>query len=95
MVLYDRSGLGRSEPCPAASTAVSAARDLYSLLNATNQRRPLVLVAHSYGGIVAREYLHLYPDEVAGMVLVESSTERQCDYFRLPDPNINALLGDL
>ncbi|KAJ5091542.1 hypothetical protein NUU61_006412 [Penicillium alfredii] len=96
-VLYDRSGLGRSEPSPATSpsTAVSAARDLHSLLEATNQRPPLILVAHSYGGIIAREYLHLYPDDVAGMVLVESSTERQCDYFRVPDPNINALLGDL
>jgi pimeloyl-ACP methyl ester carboxylesterase len=56
---------------------------------------PLVLVAHSYGAIIAREYLHLYDSDVAGMILADGSTERQCDYFRLPDPDINAVLGDL
>ncbi|KAJ5359610.1 alpha/beta hydrolase fold protein [Penicillium cataractarum] len=103
ILLYDRSGLGRSEPKPSlpgstnptTATAVTAAEELHSLLIATNLRSPLVLVAHSYGAIVAREYLHLYNDDVAGIVFADGSTERQCDYFELPDTNINAVLGDL
>lgn len=98
-LLYDRSGLGRSEPDasdpPQRSTAVAAAGELHSLLEATKLKPPLVLVAHSYGAIVAREYIHLYGDDVAGLVLADGSTERQCDYFRLPDPNINAVMGNL
>lgn len=105
MLIYDRTGLGRSEPRPSLdrsthpnptnSTAVMAAEDLHSLLLATNLHSPLVLVAHSYGAIIAREYLHIYNDQIAGIVFADGSTERQCDYFRLPDANINALLGDL
>ncbi|KAJ5082466.1 alpha/beta hydrolase fold protein [Penicillium argentinense] len=99
VLLYDRSGLGRSEPGPSASpqrsTAVTAAEELHSLLEALKLNPPLVLVAHSYGAIVAREYLHLHDDDVLGIVLLDGSTERQCDYFRLPDPDINAVLGDL
>ncbi|KAF3398069.1 hypothetical protein F1880_006389 [Penicillium rolfsii] len=106
ILIYDRTGLGHSEPRPpnlaisrstnpTTHTAVTAAEELHSLLVATNLRSTLVLVAHSYGAIIAREFLHLYSDQVAGIVFVDGSTERQCDYFRLPDDNINAVLGDL
>jgi pimeloyl-ACP methyl ester carboxylesterase len=56
---------------------------------------PLLLVAHSYGAIVARELLHLYSERVAGMVLVDASTERASEYFNVPDENIIAVMGDL
>lgn len=95
ILLYDRSGLGRSEPSPTRCTAVNAAKELHSLLETMELHPPLLLVAHSYGAIIAREYLHLYDGDVVGMVLADGSTERQCDYFRLPDENINAVLGDL
>lgn len=95
ILVYDRSGLGRSEPSPQRPSAISAAGELHSLLRAMELRAPLVLVAHSYGAIVAREYFHLHADEVVGMVLVDGSTERQCDYFQIPDPNINAVLGEM
>jgi pimeloyl-ACP methyl ester carboxylesterase len=36
---------------------------------------PYVLVAHSYGGLVARLYAHTYPDEVVGMVLVDTPAD--------------------
>lgn len=95
ILVYDRAGLGRSEPGPQSPTAVSAASELRSLLRAMNMHPPFLLVGHSYGAIVAREFLHLHGGDVAGMVLVDGSTERQCDYFQIPDPNINAVLGEL
>ena len=95
VLLYDRSGLGHSEPGPGWGTAVNHARELHSLLDAMGLKPPLLLVAHSYGAIVAREFLHLYADEIVGMVLADGTTERQCDYFIIPDENIIAVLGDL
>ncbi|KAL3444548.1 Alpha/Beta hydrolase protein [Aspergillus insuetus] len=54
-----------------------------------------ILVAHSYGGIIAREFLHLYPSTVAGLVLVDCATERSSELLTFPDPNIVAVMGDL
>ncbi|KAL2012021.1 hypothetical protein VTN00DRAFT_4739 [Thermoascus crustaceus] len=104
ILLYDRSGLGRSEDHPPKSnnnpnqptaTAVTAAEELHALLTTLRLAPPYILIAHSYGAIVAREFLHLHPASVAGMVLADPSSERQHHYFRIPDPNITAVLGHL
>ncbi|KAF3482848.1 alpha/beta hydrolase fold protein [Arthroderma uncinatum] len=95
IAIYDRSGLGHSEDGPQRHTATIAATELHALLKNAQIEPPLVLVGHSYGGIVAREYFHLYPGDVAGMVLPDAATERMSEYFRVPDPNINAVMGTL
>ncbi|KAJ6075838.1 hypothetical protein N7499_007819 [Penicillium canescens] len=95
ILLYDRSGLGKSESGPNRISAVASAIELHSLLQATQQQGPIILAAHSYGGLVAREYLHLHPERVCGMVLFETATENNLDFFQVPDPNIAAVLGDL
>ncbi|CAI7631348.1 unnamed protein product [Penicillium bialowiezense] len=64
ILLYDRSGLGNSERGPGRPLAVTSAIELHKLLEATKQPPPFVLAAHSYGGLIAREFYHLYPDEV-------------------------------
>ncbi|KAL4745587.1 hypothetical protein BDW72DRAFT_211224 [Aspergillus terricola var. indicus] len=110
-LLYNRSGLGRSEKYPSTSSpplgeklptqaqgqAVTAATELGAVIEnaGINSDTPLLLVAHSYGAIVAREFLHLYPERVTGMVLVDASTERASEYFNVPDQNIVAVMGDL
>lgn len=93
-LLYDRSGLGKSETDPSKPTAIQAAKELRTLLTVTQIPPPLLLVAHSYGGIIAREYLHLHPETVEGMVLVDAATERH-EYFQVPDENIAAVMGEL
>ena len=95
LLLYDRSGLGRSEDGPNRVNAVVAAEELHIALKAAGISPPLMLLAHSYGGMIAREYLHLYSDEVVGMVLADAGTEDQCRFFKIPDPNILAVWGDL
>ncbi|KAL4899863.1 hypothetical protein BDW74DRAFT_188885 [Aspergillus multicolor] len=112
-LLYDRSGLGRSERAPAAPAAtpdphhksdserqgqaVTAAKDLKTLLQTlqTTKSASLILLAHSYGALIAREFLHHYPERVVGMVLVDASTERGSEFFKVPDENIVAVMGDL
>lgn len=80
VLLYDRSGLGRSEHGPHRDTGPMAADELSMLLKAVDLPGPYVLVAHSYGGCVAREFLHLHGKDVAGMVLSETGTETKCQY---------------
>jgi pimeloyl-ACP methyl ester carboxylesterase len=95
---YDRSGLGRSEdaPNPTSTSAVQSAVELSKLLEATGIAPPYVLVAHSYGAIIAREFLELRNSDVIGMVLAEGSTELQCKFFQIPDRAfITAVMGDL
>lgn len=80
VLLYDRSGLGRSEHGPNRDTGHIAADELSMLLKAIDLPGPYVLVAHSYGGYVAREFLHLHGTDVVGMVLSETGTETECRY---------------
>ncbi|EEP80606.1 conserved hypothetical protein [Uncinocarpus reesii 1704] len=98
ILLYDRSGLGASDagkPGHPRPSAVAAVAELHMLLTNAGILPPLLLVGHSFGAIIAREYLHLYPGAVAGMVLCDPASERQSDYFKIPDPNIDAVMGNL
>lgn len=70
---YDRAGLGWSEPGPEPRTAQQAARELDTLLAAAEVPGPYILVGHSLGGLSARMYASMFPDRVAGMVLVEGT----------------------
>ena len=75
---YDRAGLGWSEPGQEPRDAREVSSDLHSLLaNAAGIEGPYVLVGHSYGGLYAQMYAARYSDEVAGVVLVDSSHPEQ------------------
>ncbi|PWY68568.1 putative alpha/beta hydrolase [Aspergillus sclerotioniger CBS 115572] len=97
LLLYDRTGLGRSEdsPPPYHPSATLAAEELRILLTNADLPPPYILVGHSYGAIIARECLNLFSDEITGMVLADGSTERQHELFQDPEVDINAVLGDL
>ena len=93
---YDRAGYDRSEKSPIADpTAADAAVELSALLRAVNVAPPYVLVAHSYGALIAREFLALQSSSsggVVGMVLVESATELMFETFPiLDDADYNAV----
>lgn len=79
---YDRAGYGWSEPSAHPRTANAQVEELHTLLVKANVHGPYVLVGHSLGGMLMRVYAYNYPDEVAGMVLVDSVHEEQ--YNRLP-----------
>jgi pimeloyl-ACP methyl ester carboxylesterase len=72
---YDRAGLAWSDPGPTPRTMRQDASELHTLLKAARVEAPYVLVGHSIGGLIARVYAEQYVDEVAGMVLVDSTHE--------------------
>ncbi|HEU5451685.1 MAG TPA: alpha/beta hydrolase [Terriglobales bacterium] len=74
---YDRGGYGGSELDAAPRTFAQINLELHELLRAAGEKPPYVLVGHSFGGPVIRNYAVRYPEEVAGMVLAESVAEHQ------------------
>jgi pimeloyl-ACP methyl ester carboxylesterase len=69
---YDRAGLGQSDPAPAGvRTVQDSVDDLHALLAASDISGPIVLAGHSLGGLIVRLYASQYPDDVAGLVLVD------------------------
>ncbi len=76
VVLYDRTGLGWSEEGP-WPTGKRIVEDLHALLHVTRIPPPYVLVGHSAGGLHVRLYAARHPEQVAGLVLVDSSHPHQ------------------
>lgn len=78
---YDRPGtpvgdqLSRSDPAHQPTNANDGASDLASLLQATGERGPFVMVGHSTGGMIVRRYAVAHPESVAGLVLVDALAE--------------------
>jgi pimeloyl-ACP methyl ester carboxylesterase len=74
---YDRAGLGWSERGPEPRDARQISSELHTLLKGADTDGPYVLAGHSYGGLYARMYAARYPEEVAGVVMVDSSHPEQ------------------
>jgi pimeloyl-ACP methyl ester carboxylesterase len=74
---YDRAGQGWSQDPTSPQDGIAAARDLHSLLRVAGEHGPYLLVGHSIGGTFAMNYAAEYPRQVAGMVLLDSSSPEQ------------------
>ncbi|MCI0901016.1 MAG: alpha/beta hydrolase, partial [Chloroflexi bacterium] len=69
---YDRSGLGESDAAEGVPTSQTAADNLHSLLAGAGITGPVVLVGHSYGGLVVQLFAAQHSEKTAGVVLVDS-----------------------
>jgi pimeloyl-ACP methyl ester carboxylesterase len=87
---YDRAGYGWSEPSPRPRTANAEMKELHTLLVNADIQGPYVLVGHSLGGMLVRVYAHNYPDEVVGIVLVDSYHEER----PIRNPEVTKLTQD-
>jgi pimeloyl-ACP methyl ester carboxylesterase len=77
---YDRAGMGWSELGPEPRDAKQISSELHTLLTKAGIGGPYVLVGHSFGGLYMQTYAARYPEEVAGMALVDSSQPDQFSY---------------
>jgi pimeloyl-ACP methyl ester carboxylesterase len=71
VITYNRAGYGRSEPGPMPRDAGREAKELRALLEKASVPGPYVLVGHSLGALNVEVFASMYPDEVAGMVLLD------------------------
>ncbi len=75
--VYDRAGRGGSEPADGPQDGARVAADLHTLLHRGGVPGPYVLAGHSFGGLYVRIFAARYPDEVSGLVLVDSTASQE------------------
>ncbi len=73
--VYDRAGLGFSDPAARPNTSENAVEDLHKALHVAGIKPPYLLVGNSLGGGNVQVFTYRYPEEVRGLVLVEPQTE--------------------
>jgi pimeloyl-ACP methyl ester carboxylesterase len=71
-VSYDRAGILWSERGQNPKSGKEMAKDLHLMLEKANVPKPYILVGHSFGGTLVRFFVDQYPEEVAGVILVDS-----------------------
>ena len=86
-VSYDRAGLGQSDLGPKPRSAKQIANELHTALQKSGVKPPYVMVGHSFGGIYVRVFADMYPNEVAGMVLIDPSQESFNDWLGKHQPD--------
>ncbi|MDX6257961.1 MAG: hypothetical protein QOJ11_4295 [Frankiales bacterium] len=74
---YDRAGTGWSDEGSRPPDSLAVVADLHRLLDVAGVPGPYVLVGHSTGGVYAMTYAARYPEQVAGLVLLDSASPRQ------------------
>lgn len=87
--VYDRAGYGMSDSGPGPRSTNIIVRELKGLLEIAKIEPPYVLVGQSFGGFTAQLFAKRYPQQTAGVVLVDSShpeqVERLAGLDKLPD----------
>jgi pimeloyl-ACP methyl ester carboxylesterase len=96
---YDRAGILWSEPGPRPRDGETIAAELKAVLDAASEEGPYLLVGHVFGGAYVRIFAGQNPDEVCGMVLLESSHPEMLTRYEelgvtteIPDKNIRPLI---
>jgi pimeloyl-ACP methyl ester carboxylesterase len=96
---YDRAGIMWSEPGPRPRDGETIAAELKTVLETAGEASPYILVGHAFGGAYLRIFAGQNPDDVYGMVLVESSHPDMFIRFKeygivpdIPDKNIRPLI---
>jgi pimeloyl-ACP methyl ester carboxylesterase len=72
---YDRAGYGWSDPGPQPRTFAQLNLELHDSLAKLKEHGPFLLVGHSFGGPVVRNFALMYPHDVAGIVFVDAAHE--------------------
>ena len=74
--VYDRAGRGWSDPADGPQDGNHIAADLHTLLERAHIPGPYVLAGHSFGGLYVQSFAAQFPDQVAGMVLLDSTAPK-------------------
>lgn len=83
--IYDRGGYGWSDRSPRARVPRAMADELHTLLHTAGETVPYILVGHSFGGLNSLMFAHSFPQEVAGVVLVDASVPEMMSAMRRRD----------
>jgi pimeloyl-ACP methyl ester carboxylesterase len=84
-ITYARAGLGKSGTDGAPKTIEQHVKDLGAVMDALAPDRKVVLIGHSYGGLLATEFARQHPQRLLGLVLVDPATMGQRHDFLRAD----------
>ncbi|MCX5924604.1 MAG: alpha/beta hydrolase [Candidatus Dependentiae bacterium] len=92
VVSYDRAGHAWSDASPLQRTSENIISELHTMLHNSGVPAPYILVGHSFGGFNMQLFAGKYPNEVAGVILVDSSSEETYQKVTKPSNFSIALL---
>ena len=75
--MYDRDGVGKSAKSNQPKHSIKIIENLRSMLQKRDIKTPYVLIGHSFGGLNVRLYASKYPEDVVGVILLDSVHEDQ------------------
>jgi pimeloyl-ACP methyl ester carboxylesterase len=92
VISYDRAGFGWSDAAHTPRTIDNLVSELEMMLNSLEISGPLILVAHSFGSLIARAYCYRNPYRVAGLLLLDPI---DCEHWRtlLPEGQERLAIG--
>lgn len=74
LAVYDRFGYGYSDYTDAPRDIDTMTREIHQLLKAAGHRPPFIIVGHSLGSLEVIRYAEMYPEEVAGIVMIDGGS---------------------
>ncbi|UKS54670.1 alpha/beta fold hydrolase [Exiguobacterium acetylicum] len=80
ILMYDRTNTGGSSPYNSETSQQSVNR-LHRLIRTLSLKPPFILVGHSYGGTLVRQFASQYPNEVSGLLLIDATPESYIQRF--------------
>lgn len=90
---YDRAGFGQSDVSPHPPTAENIARDIWYLVKNAPLKNPIILVGHSWAGVLINEFIALTGngDHIAGVVFVDANHESMPQILNVNDPDLGTI----
>lgn len=76
VLIYERTGIGRSAASDSERTPETIAKELHELLGFVYHDAKIIFIAHSQGGLYAQQYIRMYPEEVKGVILIDPLSAR-------------------
>jgi len=95
VVTHDRPGRGQNPPTDSPRDPCSIATEQRALLQRAGLKPPYILVGHSLGGLYQYAYARLYPDEVAGLVLLDPTHPRHWETLQAEQGALATLMKAL
>ncbi|WP_076542935.1 alpha/beta fold hydrolase [Shewanella sp. UCD-KL21] len=82
VIRYSRVGNGKSTSIKRHFSSLDYADYARELIAKLYIKEPVIIVAHSYGGNIARDFAVAYPQQIKGLLMLEPSSEHDIDIMR-------------
>jgi pimeloyl-ACP methyl ester carboxylesterase len=91
-IIYDRAATGWSDIGPYPRTVERECEELRALLDGAGEMGPFIVAGHSFGGLLAANFAHHYPDQVAGVLLMDSTPPWNMTFAASTIEGLNSLI---